>query len=44
MRFCAFYRKIKLFADTQHVLNCNYIYMESIVLENKPEFVDHKLG
>ena len=33
-----------MFADTQRILNCNYIYVESAVLENKADFVDQKLG
>ena len=33
-----------MFADAQRLLNCNYIYVELTVLENKADFVDQRLG
>ena len=33
-----------MFADTQHILNCTYIYVESTVFEKKADFGDQKLG
>ena len=33
-----------MFADAQRLLNCNYIYVESTVVENKADFVDQILG
>ena len=36
--------KCKMFADAQCLLTCNYIYVESTVLENKADFVDPILG
>ena len=33
-----------MFADAQRLLNCNYIYVESTVVENKADFVDQIRG
>ena len=33
-----------MFADAKRLLNCNYIYVESTVLENKADFADQILG